>query len=215
MGKAIAVFGQHPELDITIAADTMVVAPHDGDATRSAIEILGQPKDKADARATLLRLSGKVHQVLTGVVVLVRSQDRERLRRLHAAVPGARWLDSRASTVAGDKITDLVCEHATKIAAEGGTPRPEQKTDAETNAIQMSFVETTDVTFQPLSEDDVDAYIETGEPFGKAGSYALQGIGGSLIKGINGCHNNVIGFPLSSFCLLFRDVVNALIPEAQ
>ena len=57
----------------------------------------------------------------------------------------------------------------------------------------------TDVVFRQLSEDEIDAYINTGEPMDKAGAYAIQGQGAMLIDKINGSYSNVVGFPLSQF----------------
>ncbi len=52
------------------------------------------------------------------------------------------------------------------------------------------------VTMKRLSEAEITAYIATGEPFGKAGSYAVQGIGSFMVKGIRGSYSNVVGLPL-------------------
>lgn len=54
----------------------------------------------------------------------------------------------------------------------------------------------TAVRLRPLSQADIDGYIATGEPFGKAGAYAIQGIGALLVEGICGCYSNVVGLPL-------------------
>ncbi|XP_031561714.1 probable bifunctional dTTP/UTP pyrophosphatase/methyltransferase protein [Actinia tenebrosa] len=62
------------------------------------------------------------------------------------------------------------------------------------------FYEETLVTFGDLSEDVIKGYIETGEPMDKAGSYGIQGKGGSLVTGIHGDYFNVMGFPLYHFC---------------
>ena len=56
----------------------------------------------------------------------------------------------------------------------------------------------TDVTFHTLSEKVISTYIDTQEPFGKAGSYAIQGIGCTLVEKICGCYYNVVGLPISS-----------------
>lgn len=55
----------------------------------------------------------------------------------------------------------------------------------------------TDVTFNALSANEIDAYIETGEPMDKAGAYGIQGYGGKYIKKIDGCYFNVMGLPQS------------------
>lgn len=62
---------------------------------------------------------------------------------------------------------------------------------------EYSFFEGTDVTFYPLSDDEIDEYIKTGEPMDKAGAYGIQGIFAKHVKCINGDFNNVVGLPLA------------------
>jgi len=121
---------------IVIGADTAVVA---------AGELLGKPGGLEDARRMLRLLSGRTHEVLTGLAVL--------------RVP------------------------------EG---------------FSALHVETTRVTFLELSNNDIENYIATGEPFDKAGAYGIQGIGGKFVKGIEGCYFNVMGLPLSKVWSLVR-----------
>ncbi|AXT38303.1 septum formation inhibitor Maf [Alteromonas sp. BL110] len=64
------------------------------------------------------------------------------------------------------------------------------------NAQQQTQVITTSVTFAALTDAQIDAYWETGEPADKAGSYAIQGIGGEFVVSINGSASAVIGLPL-------------------
>ncbi len=55
----------------------------------------------------------------------------------------------------------------------------------------------TEVKFSNLSDEEIKAYIKTGEPFDKAGAYGIQGYGGVFIESINGCYYNVVGLPLN------------------
>ncbi|MNI88221.1 Maf-like protein YhdE [compost metagenome] len=55
----------------------------------------------------------------------------------------------------------------------------------------------TSVTMRALSEEEILAYIASGEPADKAGSYAIQGLGATLVEEIHGCYFNVVGLPLS------------------
>ena len=61
----------------------------------------------------------------------------------------------------------------------------------------VSFDETTVVEFAPLSDDEIDAYVDTFRPYDKAGAYGIQEwIGAVGIKGIEGCYYNVMGLPV-------------------
>ena len=56
--------------------------------------------------------------------------------------------------------------------------------------------ELTGVTFAPMTEAEIETYLATGEPFGKAGGYAIQGHAARYIKGIEGDYFNVVGLPV-------------------
>lgn len=111
---------------LIIAADTIV---YNG-------RILGKPADDQDAFITLKELSGRTHQVMTGVAVIDAGKQDRRV-----------------------------------------------------------FCECTDVTFDSYSDDDIRAYIATGEPADKAGSYAIQGLWSVHVTEEKGDHFNVIGLP--------------------
>lgn len=65
---------------------------------------------------------------------------------------------------------------------------------------------TTQVTMRPYSDAEIDAYIATGDPFDKAGSYAIQHNGFNPVARIDGCYTNVVGLPL---CAVKRALARA------
>ena len=65
------------------------------------------------------------------------------------------------------------------------------------DAEQRTFVETTLVHFDKLSEEELNRYLATDEPYDKAGAYAIQGRAGRFIPRIEGCYFNVVGLPLA------------------
>lgn len=113
---------------VVVASDTLVSL--DG-------KPLGKPVDAADAHRMLRALSGREHEVFTGVCVL-------------DAATGRR----------------------------------------ETRAVR------TGVTFRALTEEEIDAYIATGEPMDKAGAYAIQGGASHFVEALDGEFENVVGFPV-------------------
>lgn len=78
-------------------------------------------------------------------------------------------------------------------------------------AEERSFSETveTKVSFKTLNATEIDWYLSTGEPFDKAGAYAVQGLGSFLVKRIEGSYTNVVGLPVCEVieCLLREGVV--------
>ncbi len=113
--------------ELVITADTVVVV---------VSEVMGKPADADDARRMLEKLSGRTHQVTTGVCLT-------------------------------------------------------------TQRVQKSFSVTTDVTFKPLSREEIDYYIENYSPFDKAGAYGIQEwIGYVGVTGLQGSYFNVMGLPV-------------------
>lgn len=111
-----------------IAADTIVVLGE---------EIIGKPKDREDAISILSRLSGRIHTVITGVVVINANQ-------------------------------------------------------------KVTFSDATEVEFHPLSQEQIEFYVDKYKPYDKAGAYAIQEwIGVTGIKRISGNFYNVMGLPVS------------------
>ena len=105
--------------------------------------ILGKPESASDAAHMLRRLSGRSHQVITGVA--------------------------------------LVTAESTEVAAEA-----------------------TGVRFVTLSDDEIAAYVASGEPADKAGAYAIQGRAARWIPRVEGCYFNVVGLPLALVCSMLE-----------
>jgi len=59
------------------------------------------------------------------------------------------------------------------------------------------FSQFTDVLFYDLTDEEIDEYTESGESFGRAGSYGIEGKGVTLIKSINGDYSNIVGLPVA------------------
>lgn len=112
---------------IVLGADTVVVYDN---------QVMGKPADNADAIRMLRILSGRTHQVLTGVCVI---------------------------SLAGVDVA----------------------------------VESTSVSMRALSDEEIRAYVATGEPRDKAGAYAIQGRASRFIPKISGCYFNVVGLPVA------------------
>jgi septum formation protein len=98
--------------------------------------ILGKPGNSDEAGQMLAKLSGRVHDVLTGVAVMA----------------------------GGRELTELA---------------------------------RTRVSVLPLTDRDIEQYVLTGEPYGKAGAYAIQGRGARFIDRIDGSWSNVVGLPIA------------------
>jgi septum formation protein len=125
--KAAVAAASHPDA-IVLGADTTVVIGG---------KALAKPADAEDAARMLRLLSGRSHEVLTGVCV---------------------WHQER----------------------------------------RLVHVEFTRVRMAQLGESEIEWYVATGEPFDKAGGYAVQGLASRFIEGIDGSYSNVVGLPISS-----------------
>jgi septum formation protein len=135
--KARVVAARRAADEVILAADTTVVA---------AGEILAKPLDAADAARMLGLLSGTVHDVLTGVVVI-------------------------------------------------------------SDGVESREVVRTRVHFLDLSAADIDWYIATGEAYGKAGAYGIQGRAARFVDWIEGSWSNVVGLPIATVARLLGGAV--------
>ena len=132
--KAADVASREPDGAAVLGADTVVAV--DG-------EILGKPKDEADAKRMLRLLSGRRHFVYTGLALAYQG------KVFQDVVQTAVWMDA-------------------------------------------------------LSEEEIAAYVATGEPMDKAGAYAVQGMAAKFIPKIDGSFSNVVGLPLHATRQLAR-----------
>lgn len=121
---------------LVIAADTIVVCER---------QIMGKPLNREQARAMLRALSGRSHEVITGLCVL--------------------------------EVDAGGCDSA---------------------------YERTRVHFRALSDQDIEAYLDSGEAMDKAGAYGIQGLGAVLVEGIEGCYYNVVGLPLTRLTMMLQ-----------
>ncbi len=67
-------------------------------------------------------------------------------------------------------------------------------------------VDKTRVHLVPMTEQEIDAYVATGEPMDKAGAYGIQGMGGMFVDRIDGSYSNVVGLPMSMLRIMLAQV---------
>jgi len=139
--KALAVAKDYPDA-VIIGADTVVAI--DG-------AVLGKAHTNEDAQRMLSMLSGKTHQVITGLTVIIPAGE---------SPTGVQIIESVASI--------------------------------------------NDVTFKPLAAEEIEWYIQTGEPLEKAGAYGIQGLGAMFVEKIEGSYSGIVGLPLEILYEIFR-----------
>ena len=94
-------------------------------------------------------------------------------------------------------------------------PKVKDSKDQSTEGLRVggvtvkSFAVTTEVTFDKITPEAIRAYIATGEPMDKAGSYGIQGVAGSFVTGISGCYFNVMGLPINRLCSEIDSMIRA------
>ena len=77
--------------------------------------------------------------------------------------------------------------------------RREKEADRKEKRSKAEKVSRALIEFRRLEHTEIESYVETGEPFDKAGGYGAQGVGSLLIEKVDGCFYNVVGFPLGKF----------------
>lgn len=76
------------------------------------------------------------------------------------------------------------------------------------NNKEMTFVESTHVHFYPLTNDEITSYINSGEPFDKAGGYGIQGLGSILVEKIHGDYFTIVGLPIAKVVRALKQFQN-------
>jgi len=71
----------------------------------------------------------------------------------------------------------------------------------------------TEVTFRPLTDNEIEAYLLTGEPMDKAGAYAIQGFAALFVRGIRGDYPNIVGLPVARVAEMLRSLGFAILGE--
>ena len=102
------------------------------------------------------------------------------------------------------KPEDAADAHDTLTRLSGNSHEVLTGTAIVYNDIEEALLVRTVVRFRMLSETEITAYCQSGEPAGKAGSYAIQGLGALLVSDINGSYSNVVGLPLKETAQLLE-----------
>ncbi|AKG37802.1 Maf family protein [Paenibacillus durus] len=178
---------------VILGSDTIVVLEG---------RILGKPADEEESREMLTALQGRSHKVYTGVACI----------KLGDGVNGGMLREGISAEAALVKMAAPAFSSPGKPGSNentgsdsvwlGGIGRYRvlsQSPNGEPAAI-AGYTESR-VTFRPMSAQEIDGYIKTGEPMDKAGSYGVQGIGSLFIEKIEGDFYSIMGLPLN---LLYR-----------
>ena len=104
------------------------------------------------------------------------------------------------------KPVDVVEARAMLTALRGRSHRVVTGVTVARDDMAASSVTSSDVTMREYSDDEIEAFIESGEPFDKAGGYAIQDGGFAPVSALNGCYLNVVGFPLCEVMRLMSKV---------
>ncbi len=68
----------------------------------------------------------------------------------------------------------------------------------------LTEVVSTEVSFRDLGDEEIERYVDSGEPMDKAGAYGIQGLGGALVASLKGSYTNVVGLPLQETLVLLK-----------
>lgn len=172
-------------------------------------------------RRELLALVGIAHEVLPADIDETVLEGElpiphcERLARTKAGTLAARHPD--AVVIAADTIVvvdgDILGKPGDATEAAGMLRRLSGRTHTVFTAVAVSLAGITrsdvvevEVTFRALSDDTIHAYVATGEPMDKAGSYGIQGYGATIVERVDGDYFAVMGLPLGRMIELLREL---------
>lgn len=177
---------------------------------------------RSPRRAALLRQAGFRFRIMTRSVDESRNDDmcpEAHVRELSEKKAAAVRPDIRSGLIVGaDTIVyidgEMLGKPADKTHAFQMISRLSGQTHRvytgltlmETGGITLSEAVCTEVTFRLLSKWEIEAYVETGGPMDKAGAYGIQERAGVFVSGIRGCYFNVMGFPLSRFFEMLKQI---------
>lgn len=147
---------------------------------------------------------GRIHEGETGKPpLIVRSLAEKKAIAAYHKVPDHWVLGADTIVVLGDEVLGKPVDRRQAAFMLGLLSANEHTVvtgfcilDPSGHPAHLEEVETF-VKVMKLTRQEIDAYIGTGEPFGKAGSYAIQGIGTFMIESITGSYTNVVGLPVS------------------
>ncbi|WP_028987458.1 Maf family protein [Thermicanus aegyptius] len=186
--KAKEVASSHPD-SLVIGSDTLVVA--EGKA-------LGKPKDEAEAFRMLGFLQGKVHTVYTGIALVHAASGKEQIRHSSTRVKmrplSEAEIDDYIAT--GEPMDKAGGYDTTMHLGDIGQYRIISESPSGEPEIIVGHT-VSKVTFRPMSDAEIEAYIKTGDPLDKAGAYGVQGIGAVFIEKIEGDFYSIMGLPLN------------------
>ena len=124
--------------------------------------------------------------------------------------PGALVIGADTSVVLGEKILGKPVDEAEALemltALRGRLHRVVTAVTVSRDGMATSSVTSSDVAMREYSDAEMEAFIESGEPFDKAGGYAIQDGGFAPVSQLTGCYLNVVGFPLCEVMRLMTEV---------
>lgn len=167
---------QYGQNYLVIGSDTIVVCDE---------MILGKPQDKDEAVSMLQRLAGREHQVFTGLALI----------RFPEAGFGPYGASGEPMEKAGAYGPTIHLGHTGQYRVVAKSSDGQQEIIVGHTASK--------VTFRPMSDEEIRAYVKTGIPLDKAGSYGIQDLGAVFIEKIEGDYYSIMGLPLNLLYQMF------------